>query len=293
MGTMSGSVVVGVDGSASSLDAVAYAAREAACRKATLRVVHALARSSAHLPLGATLPESTRMRLRTVAGRLVEDAVHEARALAPDVDVFGTVLPGGPLSVLDAESRTAALVVVGSRGLGGFGAPLLGSTATGLAAHGRCPVLVVRERTTPAGPIVLGVDGSPAGAAAVRFALDEAALHGADVVAVHAWTTWNAPMPPPQDPALPYANRPGALATAEERLLAEALAGTCERYPDVKVEHKVVHGPTRQALIEASRSARLTVVGSRGHGGFTGLRLGSVGHAVLHHAHSPVAVVRG
>ncbi|WP_189217730.1 MULTISPECIES: universal stress protein [Streptomyces] len=290
---MSGSVVVGVDGSASSLDAVAYAAREAAYRKATLRVVHALARPSAHLPLGATLPEATRMRLRTVAGRLVEDAVRAARALVPDVDVFGVVLPGGPVPVLRAESRTADLVVVGSRGLGGLGVPLLGSTATGLAAHGRCPVLVVRERADPAGPIVLGVDGSPAGAAAVRFALDEAALHGADVVAVHAWTTWNAPMPPPQDPALPYANRPGALAAAEERLLAEALAGTCEQYPDVKVEHKAVHGPTRQALIEASRSARLTVVGSRGHGGFTGLLLGSVSHTVLHHAHSPVAVVRG
>lgn len=290
---MSAFVVVGVDGSASSLDAVACAAREAEYREATLRVVHVLDRPAAHLPLDAVLPQAVRDHLREAADRLVDEAVVRARTLAPDADVLGRVVPGEPLSVLEAESRTAELVVVGSRGLGGFRGLLLGSTATGLAAHGRCPVLVVREQADPAGPIVLGVDGSAAGAAAVRFALEEASLQGARVVAVHAWTTWNAPMPPPQDPALPYANRPGMLAAAEERLLAEALAGTCERYPDVKVEHKVVHGPTREALIEASRSARLTVVGSRGRDGFSGLLLGSVSQALLHHAHSPVAAVRG
>ncbi|MGY1577825.1 universal stress protein [Streptomyces sp. MN13] len=289
---MSGWVTVGVDGSVHSLDAVAWAAREAENRNATLRVVHVL-HQPATVAFDPGLARAAADRLREEAKQLVDDAAARARSIAPDIGISELVLPGEPLTVLEEQSRSSQLVVVGSRGRGGFKSLLLGSTAIGLAAHGRCPVLVVREQTDPSGPILLGVDGSPAGAAAVRFALEEAAAQGARVVALHAWTNWNAPMPPPQDPKEPYSNRPGVLATAEERLLTEALAGTSERYPDVKVEHRTVRGPTRPALIEASRSARLTVVGSRGRGGFSGLLLGSVSQAVLHHARSPVAIVRG
>ncbi|MFD8234788.1 universal stress protein [Streptomyces sp. NPDC059696] len=289
---MNGRVVVGVDGSPRGLDAVAYSAHAARSRRAALRVVHAFVRP-AHLPPGAVSPRPVLEQALETANDLVDEGVRLARTTAAEVSVSGLVVHGEALAVLEAQSRAADLVVVGSRGRGGFEGVLLGSTATGLAAHGRCPVVVVREQTEPYGPVLVGVDGSPAGAAAVRFALAEATRLGAPVVALHAWTTWNAPMPPPQDPSLPYANPPGALAAAEERVLTEALSGLGERYPDVKVEHRVVHGPTRQALIEASRTARLTVVGSRGRGGFTGLLLGSVSQAVLHHAHSPVAVVRG
>ncbi len=97
----------------------------------------------------------------------------------------------------------------------------------------------------------------------------------------------------PQNPTEPYANPAEALGQEERRLLSEALAGHRERHPDVAVEHETVHGPTREALIEASRTARLVVVGARGRGGFSGLLLGSVSQALLHHAHCPVAVVRG
>ncbi|MET7380659.1 universal stress protein [Streptomyces sp. NPDC005526] len=289
---MSDVVVVGVDGSDSALDAVVWAALEAESRKASLRVVHAFSWPVAHASLDTVLPQPMRARLRDAADRLVDEGVERARAAAPDVDVSGSVLPGDPSSVLEARSREAALVVVGSRGLGGFGGLLLGSTAAALAAHGRCPVLVVRQLADPTGPVLVGVDGSPAGAEAVRFALAEAARRRVPVVALHAWTTWNAPIPPPPDAAQPYANEPGELAAAEERLLAEALAGHRERYPDVRVEPRLVHGPTRQTLIEASRTAQLTVVGSRGRGGFSGLLLGSVSQALLHHAYGPVAVVR-
>ncbi|MGW0188950.1 universal stress protein [Streptomyces sp. NPDC003362] len=289
---MSSLVTVGVDGSEQSLDAVAWAAREAEYRDAGLRVVNAVSDPPA-VAWDPVLARAATDRLRVDAEQLLADAEARARSVAPEIDVSGVVLHGDPLTVLEAQSLSSQLVVVGSRGLGGFKSLLLGSTAIGLAAHGRCPVLVVREPVEPSGPILLGVDGSPAGAAAVRFAMEAAAARGARVVALHAWTNWNAPMPRPHDPDEPYANPPGSLAAAEERLLTEALAGTGERYPDVKVEHRTVHGPTRPALIEASRSARLTVVGSRGRGGFSGLLLGSVSQAVLHHASSPVAVVRG
>ncbi|MEV4045057.1 universal stress protein [Streptomyces sp. NPDC049744] len=288
---MNGFMVVGADGSAPGLEAIGWAAREAEVRNVPLQVVHALARP-AHLPLDAALPRSVRARFRVTADAVVEEALLRARAEAPDADVSGLVIPGEPLPVLLARARSAAMAVVGHRGLNAFPGTFLGSVATGLAAHAECPVVVVREPARPAGPVVLGVDGSAAGAAAVRFAFQEASQQGADITAVHAWTAWNAPMPPPTDETEPYAYGPGMLAAEEERLLAETLAGMRTRYPDVRVERSTVHGPARPALIEASRTARLTVVGSRGRGGFTGLLLGSVSRAVLRHAHSPVAVVR-
>ncbi|MEU2912776.1 universal stress protein [Streptomyces massasporeus] len=290
---MTGLVVVGVDGSASSLAAVEAAAREARLRGAGLRVVHAFVWPAAHVPLGPSPLGPPEGGLRNVVDRLVAEAVERARTVAPELDVSDVVVTGEPLTVLEAQSRAAELVVVGTRGMGGFVGLLVGSTAVHLAAHGRCPVLVVREQPHADGPIVLGVDGSAAGQNAVDFAFAEAALRSAPLVALHTWTTWNAPMPAPQDPSTPYASPPGALAEEEERLLAEAVAGRQERYPGVAVDHRVVRGGTREALIEASRSAQLVVVGARGRGGFAGLLLGSVSQALLHHAHGPVAVVRG
>ncbi|MFJ9539165.1 universal stress protein [Streptomyces sp. NPDC101225] len=290
---MSGLVVVGVDGSASSLAAVETAAREARWRGTGLRVVHAVLWPATHVPLGPSPMGPSEGGMRNMVEHLVAEAVARARSAAPEVDVSHAVVTGEPLTVLEAQSRAAELVVVGSRGMGGFVGLLVGSTAVHLAAHGMCPVLVVRETGDDAGPVVLGVDGSGTGEPAVDFAFAESAWRGADLVALHAWTTWNAPLPAPQDAAAPYANPPGELRQEEERLLAEALAGHRARYPEVAVKHHVAHGRTRETLIEASRSAQLLVVGARGRGGFAGLLLGSVSQAVLHHAHCPVAVVRG
>ncbi|MEU8649430.1 universal stress protein [Streptomyces sp. NPDC048737] len=290
---MSGLVVVGVDGAETSLAAVEAAAREARARGAGLRIVHAFIWPAMHVPTGPSPLGPPEGGIRNAVDRLTAEAVERARATAPEVDVRHAVVSGEPLTVLEAQSREAELVVVGSRGMGGFVGLLVGSTAVHLAAHGRCPVLVVREPARADGPVVVGVDGSAAGRRAVDFAFAEAELRKAPLMALHAWTTWNAPLPPPPDASQPYANPPGALASEEERLLSEALAGCRERWPDVVVDHRVVHGGAREALIEASRSAQLVVVAARGRGGFTGLLLGSVSQALLHHAHCPVAVVRG
>ena len=290
---MNGLVIVGVDGSASGLAAAEVAAREAALRGAGLRVVHAFLWPAMHVPVGASTIGPPDGGLRNMADRFVAEAAERARAAAPEVEIDQVVVTGEPLTVLEAQSRGAELVVVGSRGMGGFVGLLVGSTAVHLASHGRCPVLVVREQPAPDGPIVLGVDGSAAGRKAVDFAFEEAALRKAPLLALHTWTPWNAPLPPPPDPSEPYANKPGALAEEEERLLSEALAGHRERHPDVAVEQRSVRGGAREELIEASRSAQLVVVGARGRGGFAGLLLGSVSQALLHHAHCPVAVVRG
>ncbi|MDW4910861.1 universal stress protein [Streptomyces sp. ADMS] len=290
---MSGLVVVGVDGSASSLAAVETAAREAQWRGAGLRVVHAFLWPAMHAPLGPSPLGPPEGGLRNMVERVVAEAVARATSTAPGVDVSHAVVTGEPLTVLEAQSRAADLVVVGSRGTGGFVGLLVGSTAVHLATHGQCPVLVVREGGDEEGPVVVGVDGSAAGEQAIEFAFAEAALRGARLRAIHAWTLWNAPLPEMPEATDAYTNPPGGVAEAEERLVSEALAGRREQYPGVSVEHRAMRSQTREALIEASRSAQLLVVGARGRGGFAGLMLGSVSQAVLHHAHCPVAVVRG
>ncbi|MFH0518473.1 universal stress protein [Streptomyces sp. M41] len=263
-------VVVGVDGSSSCRAAVETAAREAGRRGARLRVVHAFSRPAR--------PRYAQVDPAPLA-ELTAEAAEHARDLAPDVEVTDEVVTGGAVEVLGAESRSADLVVVGARGVGGFVGMLLGSTAVSLAAHARCPVLVVRGEPAEAGPVVLGVDGSPVGEAAVEFAFAEAALRKAEILAVHAWQPDYVP--------------PGTGVETAERLLAQALAGFAERYPDVVVRQEVLSGEVRETLVEASRNAQLMVVGARGRGGFAGLLLGSVSQAVLHHAHCPVTVVRG
>ncbi|MFM9371149.1 universal stress protein [Streptomyces sp. Da 82-17] len=263
-------VVVGVDGSPASLAAVEQAAREARRRRAELRVVNAL--NWPVRPMYSPLDTSP-------LDRQVEEAAERARSVAPDVQVTSAVEGGEPVAVLEAESRSADLLVLGTRGKGGFLGMLLGSTAASLAAHAQCPVLVAREDSVEDGPVVLAVDGSPLGQEAVELAFAEASLRGAELVAVHVWQPDLAP--------------PGTGVEGAERLVAQALAGRMEKYPDVRVSQDVLSGEPRETLIEASRNAQLLVVGARGRGGFAGLLLGSVSQALLHHAHCSVAVVRG
>ncbi|MDF3148806.1 universal stress protein, partial [Streptomyces sp. T21Q-yed] len=211
---------------------------------------------------------------------------------APGIEIMREVVVGEPVTVLEIESCTASLVVVGSRGLSRFGSLLLGSTAGHLAAHAACPVLVVRGRPNPGGPVLLAADGSPAARGAVEFAFAQASLHGTDLIALHAWNTrteraYDSPADPP---VVTYDE--DRLRDEEQRVLTEALDGLGEKYPDVSVDRRLVRGRIRHTLIEASAEAGLVVVGARGRGGFAGLLLGSVSQALLHHAHCPVAVVR-
>jgi nucleotide-binding universal stress UspA family protein len=284
-------VVAGVDGSESALHAVRWAAAAARRLGAPLRLVHA-AEIPAGYPKGYVDARILREVLLTHGREWLARATEEAAAIG--AEPVSAVVVDSVVPMLIAESRTAARVVLGSRGLGGFTGLLVGSTAVELAARAHCPVVVVRggnedAQPSSSGPIVVGVDGTPVGEAAIGFAFAEASALGADLVAVHTWT----------DLVLDAAFAGGAAALdfapleqQAEADLGERLAGWREKYPDVHVVRKVVRDRASRALLGHAEHAQLVVVGSRGRGGFRGLLLGSTSQHLLHHAPCPVAVVR-
>jgi nucleotide-binding universal stress UspA family protein len=283
-------VVVGVDGSEQGLAAVDLAARYATERHLPIRVVHGFTWPYlGTVPMSPATVEMPEKALKDEADHFLAEGIERARRAAPDLDVTGEVVVGTGGSVLVAESRHAAAVVVGDRGLGGFTGLLVGSVAVQVVSHGECPVLVCRGRQDPDGPVLLAADGSPDSAGAVALAFEEASLRGAALRVVH---TWLYPVAAGPGDMLPLVYDARDLEAEERRVLAEALAGWSERYPDVVVEEELVRGRAAPRLIDESRKAQVAVVGARGRGGFAGLILGSVSQAMLHHAGCPVIVVR-
>ena len=172
------------------------------------------------------------------------------------------------------------MVVVGTRSRNKMSAVVLGSVATSVAAKAPCPVVVVRgERRT--GPVVVGTDGSADSEQAVAFGFEEAARTGQPLRVVYCWH--------PQDQqADSVASTEGLL----QNWLAESLAPYRNKYPTVRAQASVIGGRASAELVDLSATASLVVVGSRGRGGVAGLLLGSVSQSLLHHADSPVAIIR-
>ena len=284
-------VVVGVDGSGSGYRAVEWAAAEAVRRGVALRLVSAFSWTTSDHPTRQSgrvaqyrdqLLEAARHRLSRAA-RIAEDTGLGV-ATTQQVEI------GAPIEVLGSEARRAQLLVLGDRGLGGMAGLLVGSVAVGLAAHGACPVVIVRGEHGGAGnaerPVVVGIDDSSISDAALAFAFDAAAARGVGLVVVHAWS------PTAIDDALAPVMDWDAATAEEDALLAERLTGWEQKHPEVAVRRTVVRDGAVRALVAASREAQLVVVGSRGRGNATGLLLGSVSHGVLHASHCPVAIVR-
>jgi nucleotide-binding universal stress UspA family protein len=287
MTTVAGAaVVVGVDGSPQSMDAVEAAAVEAARRHRPLQIVHALAWPALPVPLPPGMTQTSPGAVREQAAGYLAEAARIAGEVAADITLTTKLIAGHPATVLTDLSRRTDLVVVGERGLGGL---LFGSVASHLASHAGCPVVVVRGEPHPNGPVVVGVDGAGDSADALDFALEEASLRGTSLVALHAWgggdwTELNSGLP------MTYEFWSGE--TQEERVLAEALAGAAARYPDVPIRRQVARGHAGSLLTDWSHLAQLVVVGDRGHSGLTGLMLGSVSRHLIFHADCPTTIVR-
>jgi nucleotide-binding universal stress UspA family protein len=207
----------------------------------------------------------------------------------PGTDIEIRVAIGSPSGLLLEASEHAHLLVIGSRGKGGFAGLLLGSVGTQVAAHAECPTVVMRGAPRDSQRIVVGVDGSPNSEQALAFAFDLASRHGWDVVAVHAWEvpSYDIIVAPIGEIPIPLSD----VADEEVRLAAEVLAGFRTDYPDVRVHEHLVRSSPVDALLDAATDAVMIVVGTRGRGPTLGAVLGSVSNGVLHKAHIPVAVV--
>ncbi|MDH6460288.1 nucleotide-binding universal stress UspA family protein [Micromonospora sp. A200] len=223
------------------------------------------------------------------ARRQVEELVHKAAADAvaqrPGTTVHGEVYDGPPALVLQERSADAGLLVLGSRGHGGFAGLLAGSTAVAVTAHAHCPVVVVRAgQATGAGPVVVGVDGSESSRVALGFAVESAAQRRVPLRVVRV-------VAPPAGRRRSDHDEQATVA-GERAAVEESLAPWRDTFPDVHVNIEVAPGNPAAALVEASRSAQLVVVGSRGLGGLRGMLLGSVSQQLLQHSSCPVVVAR-
>jgi nucleotide-binding universal stress UspA family protein len=275
-------ITVGVDGSAESLAAVHWAAREAVRRGLPLRVLHAWEESN-----GADRATGVREALRETA--------HDLADRHSDLPVTTDLLDGGPVEALVAGAADAEMLVLGSRGHGAIVGFLLGSVGQQVIAESGRPVVLVRagdraDSEAAGREIVVGQQGGPDdSAAALRFAFETAAARGAAVRAVRAWslpTLYTFSLA-----SMKLLDEAGGLEPYEKKALTEALQPWRELFPDVPVTQHVEIGSAGEVLLSVAARAQLMVVGRRAHRSAVGTRIGSVAHAVMHHAASPVAVV--
>lgn len=278
-----GRIVVGVDGSQNARAALRYAVRLSRALGHQLRVIRAWRYPSeaAIRPLVLRDPEK------------MDDAVlQELEALiAEEVpageDVEAVVIRGSPVEALLRACHDAPLLVVGSRGLGGFRGLLLGSVSQQLIEHAPCPIVVVPGSDAAPGPgigrILVGIDGSEHSSVAMTFAADLAGRCDARLFVAYA-----------PGPAILLAS-----ITAEEiitpEVLTEMVEGWTASLRDDAVPHEVLvlQGDARTALIDASEQhdVDLIVVGSHGRGAVGRALLGSVAASVVQHAERPVIIV--
>jgi nucleotide-binding universal stress UspA family protein len=275
-------IVVGYDGSTASDHALRWAAREADIRGAELAIVYVYDRHRREVDVHRATYAAT---VEAITRAVVDEAIATARAVAPDLRIRGLPLFGPTGATLVNAAERGSTTVVGNRGRGGFRSLLLGSVSEQVATHAAGPVVVVRGRSGADGPVVVGVDGSDIDENALGGAMAEADLRRTSVTAIFAH--------PKLDPTVVPKGPPYVQDDVDRRELFDAAVERVRgQFPAVKVELMVVEGGPAKALIDASASAQLVVVGSRGRGGFDGLRLGSVGRQLLHHADCPVMVVR-
>ena len=278
--------MVGTDGSEHSRLALKWAADEAKRRKSLLRIVYAHTSAPKDVPAWYQ-PGSTGL---SPAEAIIEDAIGLVATRHPSVLARGQVDERPAAGALTTASRSADILVVGARGLGGFYGLLLGSVSNQCVEYAHCPVAVIRADIdefplrAAGARIVVGIDGSFGSTRALRWTLEEARIRSAAVEAVYAWQY-------PPVGAFVLGPNQGFEVLAEETV--EAAAEYAEEVaPGVPFTAHTCFNAEVPALLEASNGADLLVVGSRGHGGFHDVLLGSVAHQCIRHAKCPVIVAR-
>lgn len=283
-------IVVGVDGSEQSVSAAKWGAREAELRGLPLTLVTAYTMpvfAASALEAGYGIPDDT--MIRDGAMQVLQGVVNQLGNL--NVPLVHRVEMGDAAGVLVDYSANANLLVAGTRGRGGFLGRLLGSVAGALPAHAKCPVVIVPKgehasRAAEGIPVVVGVDGSEQGRVAALAAALEAEVRKSPLRVVIAM--------PPISGAVAWLP-----ATVDEQAMIEEMQEKLEagvewlrsEFPGLQVSSEIIDGVPVDVMVGESKTARLTVIGTRGHGGFTGALLGSTSQGVISHAHGPVMVV--
>ncbi|MEU2076321.1 universal stress protein [Streptomyces sp. NPDC013489] len=274
-------IVVGIDPVRNWHLALAWAADEARLRGAGLRLMVAVPPQHDTQHVDDT---PRHVAQRQAGSEALRTALAWAHARQPDIRTTSSVLDGFPAATLAAASDEADIIVLGSRHLSRTEEFLsAGSLVVPVTAKARCPVVVVGDAehvTQETRYLVVGVDGSDSSRAALAWAFEEADLRRCALRAIAVW-----------QPPVFSLHRGDTLFHAERRLLSETTAGWAEKYPDVRLTHEVLIGSPVENLADAAEHAMAVVVGRRGRGGYSGMRVGSVVHGLLHRAHCPVITV--
>jgi nucleotide-binding universal stress UspA family protein len=272
-------VVVGYDGSAEAALAVRWAARHATLLDCELQVVHCSLWPLLTHDLGP-VKGIAGSGLQHQAQAILDEGKAEALSAAPRLRIQSSLLYGLPAGHLRRLADDARMLVLGSRGIGGFMGLLVGSVSLELAATASCPVAVIRFDQNPEGRIVVGIDSSGS-AGALGIACAMARVTRADLMIIHVIR--------PHDGT---ANGAGGGQGVARSLLMTAADDARALAPDVTVSQHVAQDTSvPRALLNAARGAALVVVGSKGQGLLRGT-IGSNAHAVLHHATAPVLISR-
>ena len=294
-------VLVGIERHTDYRAACELAAWEARRLHRSLRLIHAYRQPSSYPMLG---PVEVDVRAPMLAARrMLAEAADAVRDRHPDLRVSTQLAVGSAAGVLVDESRHGGLLVIGASERESGRRQVLNNVIT----HARCTVLVAAPDDGPAagtgpasgggstavpggaGPVVVGVDGSPSAAAALAFGAEEADARGVALVPAYAYYLLPDTNLGPHHPR--WASGPQAAEVAR-RMLAESAAGWPEKYPGLRVDQVAVCDPSpTDALERLSADAGLLVVGCRGRGGFAGLLLGSVAREISRRARCAVAVV--
>jgi nucleotide-binding universal stress UspA family protein len=271
-------VLVAVDGSRNGLSIVDLGVAEAVRHRSALLIVHVWPGQY----LGPFRGRGTMAGIED-GKRLLDLAARRAAHLAPQLDVTVDLAHGSAFGAITERSSSARMLVIGHRD-GVLTRSSWGSTAAYLAHHSSCPLLVHRGAPPSGGPVGVAVSGRPVATASVAVAVEEAALRGVRMVAVHVWR-------PPDDAAVTSRIPPAALRESERRLSA-ALAPAVSAHPDVPVEEVVVSGSDIAYTAQrAGHRCQLLVAGMGATGRVAELLYGSLDHSTARQAPCPVLLV--
>jgi nucleotide-binding universal stress UspA family protein len=284
-------IIVGVDGSAHSLAAVRWAARDAVLRAVPLTIVTALRDRLPSLADAINLRSDRTKIVRRQAEHTLAEASEVAFEVAGprDLAISTLIESGSAADVIPTLGEESAMLVLGSRGLGEFRGGLVGSVSTSIVTHARCPITVVKADDHSAAelPVVVGLDGTEHSEPALSHALTEASIRGVELVAVHALIDFD-----PGHSASGGLGEPNIPSGADDDVvLAENLAGWQEQFPDVRIRRQTVRDRPVRHLVHEADQAQLIVMGSRGGGMRPTMLFGSTSQAVLHTVQTPVMIV--